>query len=639
MIKYSKMKQNLQAIFLLLLLGISFTAFSQSSSSGKIPYQAVARDATGAVLANQNLVVRMALTGADRNSEVYYAENHKLITDENGFFSLEVGSGDASKGEWLNVPWYLGRLWLDIEIDATGISSSPLISRTELQAVPFAFTAKTAQRLETAQDIEERTNFSIHWNTSGNYKTVPHVHFIGTRDDKDFYVKTSEKTRIVFSKRGQMTIYADDNKSSDSQEDIEAYQLYIRGEDHGIFIELNESRSMDNNYLTFADQGDIRGTIEGQTVGELLTSPDFINTNLDFAATLAAQIAISVAEFAQGSGYAAASAAAAAIVAASAGTAAPYIPKVPGYAIASGAAYTLGGFAVANLAVIIAQTIEYNVTTISQVGVSYSSGGADYAEYLKRSPLERDMFPGEIVGVKNGEISLNTADADHLMVISEAPAMLGNLPSPERKELFEKVAFMGQVPVKIKGAVQSGDYILPSGKNDGIGFAVNPEDLATSDFKKIIGVAWVTKTVENNLIHRVNISVGLNQNDLAPRVEKLESKVDNIIAFLEGKEDLKDFEAPITSISDNSAKETPSNSQQIEAILDLAMEQGAPTIEKYYSMLENRMLEEGVNLRDYPVWEKILNDPVTFVKESRKDPEVARRWVNQLQYSQSTQPN
>lgn len=588
----------------------------QNSFSGKMPYQAIARDAKGSILANQKLIIRTAITGQDR-SEVFFSENHEVTTDDLGYFSIAVGDGEATRGDWLDVPWYLGKLYLDVEISNSKLMSAPLVSRTELQAVPYAFTAKTAKRLESGKEVDERTNFSIHWNTSGNYKTVPHVHFIGTRDNEDFYVKTTEKTRIVFSKRGQMTIYADKNKSSNDQEEIAAYQLYIRGEDHGAFIELGEPRSMANNYLTFADQGAIRGTIEGQTLGELVTSPDFINTNADFAFDLGVSIAVTAAEFAQGAGYAAAATAAGATIV--------LAWKAPGYGIASGAAFALGGIAVASTAAIIAQMIEYNVNTIGSVGVAYSSGGADYAEYLKRNPEERDLFPGEVVGVRNGEISLNTHQADHLLVISEAPAMLGNLPSPERKDLFEKVAFMGQVPVKVLGPVQSGDYIIPSGNNDGIGIAVHPEQLPTEDFKSILGVSWETKNVDKNQIHKTKISVGLNFNDLAPRVEKLESEVDNILAFLEGKEELKDFGTSLDQQRQAKAS-AQSLSTAHEAWLNEAIDQGAPTIKKYYAMLEHRLKQEGVNLRDYPMWEEILNDPVGFVKETRKNPARIDRW-------------
>lgn len=624
-----KMKQKLQFIIILFLVGVCTAAFGQSNISDKIPYQAIARDADGQVLANQELVVRVSLMkkGTNAQKESYYIETHRLQTDDQGYFSIAMGEGGAEMGEWTQVPWYRGNLQVDVEIDAQGTSDFRLFSRSELQSVPYAFTAQTAEKLVDPKTVEERTNFSIHWNTSGNFKTVPHVHFVGTRDNKDFYIKTREKTRIVFSNRGQMTIYADESKKdSGSEDNIEDYQLYIKGEEHGAYIELGESRSEDNNYLTFADEGDIRGAIEGQTLGELASSPDFINTNADFAFSLVTQIAVTVAEFAQGAGYIAAAAAAGASI---------FLAwKAPGFGIASGGAFGLGAAAIAATVSIIAQTIEYNVSTLTSVGVSYSSGGADYAEYLLRNAEERDLFPGEIIGVRNGEISLKTDTADHFMVISEMPAMLGNLPSPLKADLFEKVAFMGQVAVKVIGNVEVGDYILPSGNHDGLGIAVKAAALPTHQFKQIVGVAWEGVEAEPEEINRINVSVGLNSNDLAPRVERLESKVDNIMAYLEGREVLQGNN---TNTSVLAAKKSTSTVQSdfSQELLDQYIDAGETTITTYYTMLENRLQQDGINLRDYPVWDRILDDPVSYIKELSKDPSVAQRWANMADYSNS----
>ena len=59
-----------------------------------------------------------------------------------------------------------------------------------------------------------------------------------------------------------------------------------------------------------------------------------------------------------------------------------------------------------------------------------------------------------------------------------------------KEEDYEKVAFMGQVPVKVFGKVNMGDYIIPSGKNDGIGIAISPSKINTTNVKQIIGIAW-----------------------------------------------------------------------------------------------------------------------------------------------------
>ena len=178
---------------------------------------------------------------------------------------------------------------------------------------------------------------------------------------------------------------------------------------------------------------------------------------------------------------------------------------------------------------------------------------------------------------------------------------------------------------------------IPSGKNDGLGIAIKPNELPTHRFKEIIGVAWEMKLGEENTQHEVNISIGLNQNNLAPRVEQLENKVDNILAYLEGTEELKDFEDLSTPKLQKEATVASDNNKELYLdLIDKTIERGAPSIVKYYELLEKRMAQEGVNLRDYPVWENILNDPVTFVQQSQKEAVANDHWVfsNQINVSQ-----
>ena len=102
----------------------------------------------------------------------------------------------------------------------------------------------------------------------------------------------------------------------------------------------------------------------------------------------------------------------------------------------------------------------------AKAGVTYQSGSGDYAEWLPKADPLAVMHPGQIVGMKNGLISLETAGADHMFAISTLPVVLGNVPEDESR--YEKAAFLGQVPVHIRGAVHSGDFVLASGRGEGM---------------------------------------------------------------------------------------------------------------------------------------------------------------------------
>ncbi len=116
------------------------------------------------------------------------------------------------------------------------------------------------------------------------------------------------------------------------------------------------------------------------------------------------------------------------------------------------------------------------------------SGGADFAECLPRRDRATPIGAGRIVGVRGGKVSLDTEGADALMVTTDRAVVVGN--AIRDTEASETVAFIGQVRVQVDGPVASGDFILPSGRSDGAGRAVPPDQLSPADAGRVVGRAW-----------------------------------------------------------------------------------------------------------------------------------------------------
>lgn len=169
----------------------------------------------------------------------------------------------------------------------------------------------------------------------------------------------------------------------------------------------------------------------------------------------------------------------------------------------------------------------------TRVGVTYESGSGDYAEWLERTDENEKLTFGDIVGVRGGRITKSTADADHLMVVSMSPIVLGNTPAKGRGKAFEKVAFMGQVPVKVQGAVNIGDYILASGQGNGIGRAVAPAAMTLAQYRQVVGVAW-SSAPERGSFSLINVAVGINSNDLALKMMEQQTELTQLRASLNG---------------------------------------------------------------------------------------------------------
>ena len=164
-------------------------------------------------------------------------------------------------------------------------------------------------------------------------------------------------------------------------------------------------------------------------------------------------------------------------------------------------------------------------------GVVYASGGADYAEYLERANDLDLLKAGDLVGVHGGKISHRTDNAFEYRVITTNPVVLGNMPEPGKEDLYERVGFLGQVPVKVKGMVQPGDYILPSGLNDGFGIAKKANEMEIEDFPRIVGRAWSSKSTSG--AGKVNIAIGLNSNDIAVISRKQQDQIDQLTGELD----------------------------------------------------------------------------------------------------------
>ena len=164
-------------------------------------------------------------------------------------------------------------------------------------------------------------------------------------------------------------------------------------------------------------------------------------------------------------------------------------------------------------------------------GIRYKTVGADYAEYLAKRHDDEVFQKGDIVGVIDGTISKNTADAQQLMVLSSSAAVAGNWPG-EDESGYELVSFFGQVMTKVRGVVTKGDFILSSQKHDGTGIAVSKSELTLEDRTRIVGRAWESSDV--NDVKLINTAVGFafgsySLNDELEQISSLELSLQELV--------------------------------------------------------------------------------------------------------------
>lgn len=603
------MKKSLPLlVFLLLYAGLYLCAQSNTSYQG-FNYQAVARDASGQVLAHQDIALKITLSSKEDSLVKPYTEIHEVQTDELGLFRLVIGRGQATSGSWDKVPFSRAQIWLHVELDPRGGRAFTLVNHSELMSVPYAFHAATAgQLVENAREIElpNQKNQSLYWTTSGNTNTRPPTHFIGTRDSQDLVFKTDNTTRMIITADGRIQTFSTCVDNGD--EDTLSYAILAQGCKQGIYIKVNGTRDGDNNFVTFADDEGIWGRIEGQTTGELFSSFEYLFENAVFSiktASIVANVTGLAAELV--------------VVLAQLFTVFEAAP----IAIQAKVADARFGF-------LIAEWIGYNVNKLTNVGVTYESGAGDYAEWLERSKGVRDLLPGEVVGVKGGKISLNTQDADHFMVVSTRPIVLGNRQAQGSAQ-FEKIAFLGQVPVRVIGKVNLGDYLIPSGHNDGFAIAIAPNQLPLAAHRRIIGVAW--EAAQDAPINVVNTAVGINRNSLSPALEQFEAdlqatnqKVDQIIAYLEGTSTTLPIGANTPKKPINSAVDYELQKLFSDETFDQIIDQNAPLLINSFKRIAQALSDKGYNTAQVPWLQQFLQNPVEHFKQMRRDPNLLSQW-------------
>lgn len=72
------------------------------------------------------------------------------------------------------------------------------------------------------------------------------------------------------------------------------------------------------------------------------------------------------------------------------------------------------------------------------------------------------------MGIHQGSIKYQIEEAEQLMIVYRMSLILGNMPEYGKESEYEKVVFMGQVPVFVL-ELKMGDFILSSVGNNGLG--------------------------------------------------------------------------------------------------------------------------------------------------------------------------
>ena len=112
-----------------------------------IPYQAVARNSAGVLLASQNISLRISLHDANARGTVVYSEIHNTNTNTAGLFTVKVGYGSPVTGNFSAIDWGTNSKFLQVEMDALGGSSYLDMGTQQMLSVAYALYANKTKSL------------------------------------------------------------------------------------------------------------------------------------------------------------------------------------------------------------------------------------------------------------------------------------------------------------------------------------------------------------------------------------------------------------------------------------------------------------------------------------------------------------
>jgi len=160
------------------LIMLLFTLAVSAQVPQAFRYQAVARDASGNILANKQISVRITIHDSSATGTALYVENHKEGTNDFGLFSISIGRGLPVSGTFAAIPWAAGEKWMQTEIDPLGGSAYSDMGTAQLLSVPYAlYAASTSSSSYTEDSTNELQTLSISGNdlsiSLGNTVSLP----------------------------------------------------------------------------------------------------------------------------------------------------------------------------------------------------------------------------------------------------------------------------------------------------------------------------------------------------------------------------------------------------------------------------------------------------------------------------------
>jgi hypothetical protein len=128
-------------LFFALLL-LSQTSFGQAPDG--INYQAVIRNLSGNLVANNTIAIRIQLKQTSASGTIVFQERHSVTTSAQGLVNLVIGQGTLLGGNFSTINWGTGPYFVSLGVSFTNGTNYLDYGSQQLMSVPYALYAKNA---------------------------------------------------------------------------------------------------------------------------------------------------------------------------------------------------------------------------------------------------------------------------------------------------------------------------------------------------------------------------------------------------------------------------------------------------------------------------------------------------------------
>ena len=135
------MKPSLHLFLAVLFVHLSLLSIAQAPLL--FNYQGIARDSLGRALSDRTLIVQIDILPA-QDMPVVMSETHRVVTNQFGLYTLQIGGGQALVGRMQDVKWESGQQFIRVAMDIEGDGHFQPCGTTQLLSVPYALYANRA---------------------------------------------------------------------------------------------------------------------------------------------------------------------------------------------------------------------------------------------------------------------------------------------------------------------------------------------------------------------------------------------------------------------------------------------------------------------------------------------------------------